>query len=69
MSDDRKLVLRKARLVRRFWACSENLRCLNARRDGSEPKHGNEASEETFIKYWRRMGESVFAETESQRSE
>src|SRR6516162_5864340 len=44
MSDDSKLILRKARLVRRFTACSENDRRLNARRDGSESKYGDDGS-------------------------
>src|SRR6516225_540018 len=42
MSDDSKLILRKARLVRRFRACSENLRCPKARRYGSNSKHAEE---------------------------
>src|SRR6516164_2176537 len=44
MSDDSKLILRKARLARRFRACSENLRCPKARRYGSNSKHGDQSS-------------------------
>src|SRR5215469_18145268 len=49
MTDDSKLILRKARLVRRFSACSENLRWLRLASIAASPSTATRALRATFI--------------------